>query len=102
MNTPVPPAHDETRTGTTAAALKRAVLDALYYTQAKFPAVATLKADWTNRAPEISRMLASFDRSGVPLYLLYPRSQNGSAAGGPSVLPQILTERAVLDSLDRL
>ena len=64
--------------------------------------VATLKADWTNRAPEISRMLASFDRSGVPLYLLYPRSQNGSAAGGPSVLPQILTERAVLDSLDRL
>jgi len=64
--------------------------------------VVTLKADWTNRAPEISRMLASFDRSGVPLYLLYPRSQNGSVAGGPSVLPQILTERAVLDSLDRL
>ena len=64
--------------------------------------VITLKADWTNRAPEISRMLASFDRSGVPLYLLYPRSQNGSVAGGPSVLPQILTERAVLDSLDRL
>jgi thiol:disulfide interchange protein DsbD len=64
--------------------------------------VVTLKADWTNRAPEISRMLASFDRSGVPLYLLYPRSQNGAAPAGPSVLPQILTERAVLDSLDRL
>jgi thiol:disulfide interchange protein DsbD len=62
--------------------------------------VVTLKADWTNRAPEISRMLAAFDRSGVPLYLLYPRSQSG--ATGPSVLPQILTERAVLDSLDRL
>jgi thiol:disulfide interchange protein DsbD len=64
--------------------------------------VITLKADWTNRAPEISRMLAAFDRSGVPLYLLYPRSQTRAAAGGPSVLPQILTERAVLDSLERL
>ena len=64
--------------------------------------VVTLKADWTNRAPEISRMLAAFDRSGVPLYLLYPRSQSGAGAGGPSVLPQILTERTVLDSLDRL
>ena len=64
--------------------------------------VVTLKADWTNRAPEIARMLASFDRSGVPLYLLYPRSQRGAAGPGPSVLPQILTERAVLDSLERL
>jgi thiol:disulfide interchange protein DsbD len=64
--------------------------------------VVSLKADWTNRAPEISRMLASFDRSGVPLYLLYPRSKNGATPVGPSVLPQILTERAVLESLDRL
>jgi thiol:disulfide interchange protein DsbD len=65
--------------------------------------VVTLKADWTNREPEISRMLASFDRSGVPLYLLYPRTQAGArAAADPSVLPQILTERAVLESLDRL
>ena len=64
--------------------------------------VVSLKADWTNRAPEISRMLAAFDRSGVPLYLLYPRLQNGATTAGPSVLPQILTERAVLESLDRL
>jgi len=64
--------------------------------------VVSLKADWTNRAPEISRMLAAFDRSGVPLYLLYPRSQNGTTMAGPSVLPQILTERTVLESLDRL
>jgi hypothetical protein len=48
-------------------------------------------------------MLASFDRNGVPLYLLYPRSGRGAVgAEGPTVLPQILTERAVLDSLDRL
>ena len=64
--------------------------------------VVTLKADWTNRAPEIARMLASYERSGVPLYLLYPRSQAAGASLGPTVLPQILTERMVLDSLDRL
>ena len=39
MNTHPP--SDETRTGTSAVALKHAILDALYYTQAKFPAVAT-------------------------------------------------------------
>jgi thiol:disulfide interchange protein DsbD len=60
--------------------------------------VVRLTADWTNRDPEISRMLASFDRSGVPLYLLYPRSERRSA----TVLPQILTERILLDSLERL
>jgi thiol:disulfide interchange protein DsbD len=63
--------------------------------------VVTLRADWTNRAPEIARMLASYERSGVPLYLLYPRSRNGAMLG-PTVLPQILTERMVLESLERL
>jgi len=58
--------------------------------------VVHLTADWTNRDPEITRMLASFERSGVPLYLLYPRSE------APALLPQILTERAVLDVIDRL
>ena len=60
-----------------------------------------LTADWTNRDPEISQMLASFDRNGVPLYLLYPGSGRG-VSERPTVLPQILTERVVLDSLDRL
>jgi thiol:disulfide interchange protein DsbD len=63
--------------------------------------VVTLRADWTNRAPEIARMLASYERSGVPLYLLYPRSRNGATLA-PTVLPQILTERMVLESLERL
>ncbi len=62
--------------------------------------VAYLKADWTRRDPEIARVLATFDRSGVPLYLLYPR--NGTAAARPYVLPQILTERIVLEALERL
>jgi thiol:disulfide interchange protein DsbD len=62
--------------------------------------VAYLKADWTRRDPEIARVLATFDRSGVPLYLLYPAK--GTAAERPHVLPQILTERIVLEALERL
>ena len=52
--------------------------------------IAYLIGDWTNQDPEISRMLAKFDRAGVPLYLLYPG--NGEP---PKVLPQILTEGIV-------
>jgi thiol:disulfide interchange protein DsbD len=62
--------------------------------------VAYLKADWTRRDPEIARALGSFDRSGVPLYLLYPA--NGTGAEQLHVLPQILTERIVLEALERL
>jgi thiol:disulfide interchange protein DsbD len=60
--------------------------------------VATLKADWTNRDPAITRVLGSFGRNGVPLYLLYP----ARATGQPTVLPQILSEGAVIDALDKL
>jgi thiol:disulfide interchange protein DsbD len=48
--------------------------------------VAYLKADWTNRDPEIAKTLASFGRSGVPLYVYY-----GPKAAAPQVLPQLLT-----------
>jgi thiol:disulfide interchange protein DsbD len=53
-----------------------------------------LKGDWTNRNPEITRVLEKHGRSGVPLYLLY--------AGGaePVVLPQILTPAIVLGEMD--
>ncbi len=62
--------------------------------------VAALKADWTNRDPAISRMLGSLGRSGVPLYVLY---QAGAGAGvPPTLLPQILTEGAVIDALDKI
>lgn len=61
--------------------------------------VAYLKADWTRRDPEITKILASFDRSGVPLYLLYPVI--GGRGGQAHVLPQILTERIVLEALER-
>jgi thiol:disulfide interchange protein DsbD len=60
--------------------------------------VVTLKADWTTRDPDITRVLDSFGHSGVPLYLLYP----AAAAGEPAVLPQILSERVVLDAAEKI
>ncbi len=58
--------------------------------------VAYLKGDWTNRDPEISRVLEKHGRSGVPLYLLYDRGSE------PVVLPQILTPATVLEQIARI
>ena len=58
--------------------------------------VVLLRADWTNRDDEITRELARFNRNGVPLYVLY------DSRGATQVLPELLTERIVLDALDRL
>ena len=52
--------------------------------------VTYLKGDWTNQNPEITAFLKQYDRSGVPLYVFYPKS------GEPEVLPQILTQAEVL------
>ena len=59
----------------------------------KAGAVAYLKGDWTNQNPEITRLLESHGRSGVPLYLVY------RGKGEARVLPQILTEAIVLDGI---
>jgi thiol:disulfide interchange protein DsbD len=53
-----------------------------------------LKGDWTNGDPEITALLESFGRSGVPLYVLY-----GPGSSAPTLLPQLLTETLVLDAL---
>lgn len=53
-----------------------------------------LKGDWTRRDAEITRFLASFGRSGVPLYVVY-----GDRGQTPVVLPQILTEAIVMEAL---
>lgn len=55
--------------------------------------VTLLVADWTNRNPEITQYLATFGRSGVPLYVYYP------PGGEPVVLPQLLTPGIVLDAV---
>jgi thiol:disulfide interchange protein len=59
--------------------------------------VAYLKGDWTRGDPEITAFLRSHARDGVPLYVLYPPSP-----AMPAVLPQILTEAAMLDQLAKL
>jgi thiol:disulfide interchange protein len=52
--------------------------------------VTILVADWTDRDEEITRYLASFGRSGVPLYVGYFPGKP------PVVLSEILTQEEVL------
>lgn len=60
--------------------------------------VAYLKADWTNRDPVITQALQEFNRSGVPLYVLYPAEPERE----PLILPQLLTEDILLRALAAL
>ena len=55
--------------------------------------VAWLQGDWTRADPAITAVLARYQHSGVPLYLVYVKG------GEPKVLPQILTPATVVDSL---
>jgi thiol:disulfide interchange protein DsbD len=61
--------------------------------------VVYLKADWTSKSPEIAALLASFGRSGVPLYVLYG---GGRAPAPPRVLPQILSESTLIEAVEKL
>jgi thiol:disulfide interchange protein len=47
--------------------------------------IITMVGDYTRRDPAITRFLAKHGRSGVPLYLYYPKQ------GEAKILPQILT-----------
>jgi len=57
--------------------------------------VTLLRADWTQYDPEITKQLASINRSGVPTYVIYPAAKNSSA----DVLPELLTKDIVLTAL---
>jgi thiol:disulfide interchange protein DsbD len=59
--------------------------------------VVYMKADWTNKDPQITQMLKQYGRSGVPLYLLFPG--NGQEA---VLLPNILTEGILTDALQQI
>jgi thiol:disulfide interchange protein DsbD len=56
--------------------------------------IVPMKADWTNRNPEITESLARFGRTGVPLYVYFA----GDGAG-PVLLPQIINPGIVLSAL---
>lgn len=57
--------------------------------------ITVMKADWTNQDQAITKYLEQFNRSGVPLYVFYPKK------GEPFVLPQILTKSIVLEAIKK-
>jgi len=54
--------------------------------------IIAMKADWTNKNPEITRALQSLGRNGVPVYALYYPGKKV-----PVLLPTILTPRILLN-----
>ena len=55
--------------------------------------IAYLRGDWTRQDPAISAFLHDHGRDGVPLYVFYPPGRD------PEVLPQLLTEGALLHEI---
>ena len=66
--------------------------------RAKFAELDVVKmvGDYTRRDPEITQMLRSFGRSGVPLYVVYPAGRLSE----PIVLPEVITKAIVLRALE--
>jgi thiol:disulfide interchange protein DsbD len=58
--------------------------------------VLAVRADWTNRNLDITKLLSKFGRSGVPLYVIFPPGRSGT----PIFLPEVITRGIVLDALD--
>ena len=56
-----------------------------------------VKADWTRRNPEITRLLAKFGRVGVPFYAVFPAGRLTEPIG----LSEIITPASVIEALDR-
>lgn len=56
-----------------------------------------MKADWTNRNEDITRLLQKFGRSGVPLYVVFPAGRPTE----PIVLPEVITTGILLEALDK-
>lgn len=53
-----------------------------------------LKADYTSYAADIGKLIASFGRVGIPLYVLYPAGKPDE----PVVMPELLTKDVVLQA----
>jgi thiol:disulfide interchange protein DsbD len=58
--------------------------------------VVLIRADWTNRDPRITEELATFNRSAVPMDLLYIPGRDA-----PIILPELLTPDLVLSALNQ-
>ena len=57
--------------------------------------IALLKADWTNRDPQITAELAKYERSAVPFDLVWLPGRND-----PVILPELLTPGTVLKAVN--
>ena len=60
--------------------------------------VVAMRADWSTHDPVITKELEKFGRAGVPFYLLYGKDPSQE----PIILPQILTEDLIIDSLEKI
>jgi thiol:disulfide interchange protein DsbD len=58
--------------------------------------VQLLRADWTSRSPEITRLINGFGRSGVPVVVLFPPGERSEAV----LLPTLLTPGIVIRALE--
>jgi thiol:disulfide interchange protein DsbD len=59
--------------------------------------ITAMKGDWTNSDPAITAALKSFGRVGVPLVVYYAAGKGSD----PILLPELLTEKIVLDAIGR-
>jgi thiol:disulfide interchange protein/DsbC/DsbD-like thiol-disulfide interchange protein len=59
--------------------------------------IVPIRADWTNRNPDITKLLAKFGRSGVPLYVIFPAGRPSA----PIILPEVITSGIVIDAITR-
>jgi thiol:disulfide interchange protein DsbD len=60
--------------------------------------VQLLRADWTSRSPEITRLINGFGRSGVPVVVLFPPGERSEAV----MLPTLLTPGIVIRALQSM
>jgi thiol:disulfide interchange protein len=59
-----------------------------------------LKGDWTNQNPDITKFLAAYGRSGVPLYVYFaPPDEATGKRPDAVILPQILTPAIVAETI---
>src|SRR5207249_3814369 len=63
----------------------------------KSSSIIPIKADWTNRNPDITKLLSKLGRSGVPLYVIFPAGKPNH----PIVLPEVITTSVIIEALDR-
>ncbi len=57
--------------------------------------VALVKADWTRETPEVTKLLRSMGKSGVPAYAIYPAGDQSRQI----VLPELLTTGAIVEKI---